>query len=162
MLLEAAINHVLWWETGGDLVNGAPHDDPDDPGGFTKWGISQRAWPNLSIKDLTKTQAETIYLNNYWFLFNINLLPPIIGIQVFDFGVTSGPSRAIRILQRTLNLKVDGNIGQKTIAACADPEAARKYLITRLNFYRKLKKSKYESGWENRAAACALVAGRFI
>ena len=158
---ESAIEHILWWETGGDIVNGAPHDDPDDPGGLTKWGISQKAGPKINIANLTKDQASKIYFNHYWLSPKISLLPPIVGIQVFDFGVTSGPYRAIRILQRTLKLEADGNTGTKTITACADPEAARKYLIARLNFYRKLKKSKYESGWENRAAACALVAGKF-
>lgn len=158
---DAAIAHILWWETGGDLINGAPHNDPEDPGGFTKWGVSQRAWPNISVKDLTRPQAEALYYERYWLDPKINLLPPVVGIQVIDFGVTSGPDRAIRILQRTLKLKADGKIGNQTITACSDSEAARKLLIARLYFYRRLNKSKYEDGWENRTASCALVAGRF-
>lgn len=158
---EAAIEHVLWHETGGDLINGAPHLDPDDPGGFTKWGIAQKSWPELDVRNLTRAKAEQIYFDHYWLSEKINTLPSIVGIQVFDFGVTAGPDRAVRILQRALGLKVDGSVGLKTIEACKNIEAAKKFLIARLYFYRRLNKSKYEDGWENRTAICALVAGKF-
>lgn len=158
---EAAINHVLWYETGGDLVNGALHLDPDDPGGLTKWGISQRAFPHLVIKDLNKKDAEDIYYEKYWTGPKIDQLPPRIAIQVFDHGVTAGPTRAIKILQSSVGLKADGIIGLKTKEACEWVDAARVFVIDRLDFYRRLNKPKYIDGWINRAAACALVAGKF-
>ncbi|MBK8639281.1 MAG: hypothetical protein IPN92_13770 [Chromatiaceae bacterium] len=45
------IAHVLAAE--GGLVN-----DPRDPGGVTKFGISQRAYPALNIRGLTPDDAK--------------------------------------------------------------------------------------------------------
>ena len=36
-------------------------DDPNDAGGATKYGISQRAYPNVDIRNLTEQQAREIY-----------------------------------------------------------------------------------------------------
>ena len=38
-------------------------DDPVDPGGETKYGISKKAYPFLDIKNLTIKQASDIYLS---------------------------------------------------------------------------------------------------
>ena len=53
------IAHVLAAE--GGLVN-----DPKDPGGVTKFGISQRSYPALDIRALTLDDAKTIYQRDYW------------------------------------------------------------------------------------------------
>ena len=45
------ISHVLAAE--GGLVN-----DPKDPGGVTKFGISQRSYPALNIRELTPDDAK--------------------------------------------------------------------------------------------------------
>ena len=41
-------------------------NDPADPGGETKFGISKRAYPQLDIKSLTLDQAKAIYRRDYW------------------------------------------------------------------------------------------------
>src|SRR5215468_2796972 len=41
-------------------------DNPDDRGGATKYGISQRAYPNEDIANLTEDQAKAIYKQDYW------------------------------------------------------------------------------------------------
>ena len=48
---DLAINYVL--ENEGGVV-----DDPNDPGGLTNFGISQKQYPDLDIRDLTRDQAE--------------------------------------------------------------------------------------------------------
>ena len=53
------IAHVLAAE--GGLVN-----DPQDPGGVTKFGISQRAYPALDIRALSLDDAKAIYQRDNW------------------------------------------------------------------------------------------------
>lgn len=45
---------------------GGYHNDPKDPGGETKYGISKKQYPNLDIKKLTVQDAKNIYYNDYW------------------------------------------------------------------------------------------------
>lgn len=53
------INKLLEYE--GGYVN-----NPLDPGGETKFGISKKSYPKLNIMELTKTQAIEIYYRDYW------------------------------------------------------------------------------------------------
>lgn len=53
---ERALAFCLKWE-GGDKIT----DDPRDPGGLTKFGISQRAYPNEDIRKLTRGRAAFLY-----------------------------------------------------------------------------------------------------
>ncbi|KWT77357.1 glycosyl hydrolase 108 family protein [Candidatus Magnetominusculus xianensis] len=55
----AAVRFVL--DAEGGYVN-----DPDDPGGETKYGISKRAYPSLDIKSLTIEDAKRLYRRDYW------------------------------------------------------------------------------------------------
>ena len=47
-------------EEGGYVNN------PADPGGMTKYGISKRSYPNLDIANLTIDQAKAIYERDFW------------------------------------------------------------------------------------------------
>src|SRR6185312_16903801 len=47
-------------------IEGGYSNDPRDPGGETKFGISKNAYPNLDIASLTLEQAQQIYLRDYW------------------------------------------------------------------------------------------------
>jgi len=49
-IIEVVLKHE------GGLV-----DDPDDPGGLTNLGISQRAYPNEDIRGLTVERAKELY-----------------------------------------------------------------------------------------------------
>ncbi|MBI5843910.1 MAG: hypothetical protein HZB23_04475 [Deltaproteobacteria bacterium] len=40
-------------------------NDPADPGGETRFGISRRAYPNEDIKALTRERAAEIYYRDY-------------------------------------------------------------------------------------------------
>ncbi len=37
-----------------------------DPGGLTKYGISQRSYPTLNIAALTLSEAQALYRRDYW------------------------------------------------------------------------------------------------
>ena len=137
--------------------------DKDDPGGTTKYGISQRAYPNLDIIKLSKADAVKIYYKDYWIKYKIQSLPNEIRHIIFD-GVVNQGNRIIKILQQVVNIKggnlvVDGLIGKNTIAQ------AKKYKpeVNRIRAYRimhyanlvkrKPKLEKYYYGWFVRALA---------
>ncbi len=99
---------------GGDKVT----RDPVDPGGVTKFGISQRSYPHLDIANLTYAQAKDIYIRDYFTRPHIHLLPnEKLQELVLDYAVHSGPETAIRAVQKLAGVYQDGKIGIKTIAA---------------------------------------------
>ncbi len=127
---EKAIEFVLRME--GDLT-----DDPKDPGGLTKYGISQKAYPNLDIRNLTVDDAKKIYENDYWKACKCDELATPFAISVFDTAVNQGVEKAKRLMQIALDVEVDGIIGDKTIGASfkADKSQIKKFLAKRLAEY---------------------------
>ena len=98
---------------GGDKVT----NDPLDPGGLTKFGISQRAYPDLDIANLTYEQAKDIYIRDYFMRPGFYKLPAELQEMVTDFGVHSGQGTAIKYLQKVVGVQQDGSIGPATIEA---------------------------------------------
>jgi len=85
---DKAVEFTLNWETGfGKTIYS---NNPKDPGGETKWGISKKAFPNLDIKNLTKDKAIEIYKSNYWNAMDCDNLPQYIDIVAFDIAVNQG------------------------------------------------------------------------
>lgn len=121
-------------------MEGGLTEDPADPGGLTKYGISQKSYPNLDIRNLTEDQAREIYKKDYWLPCSCNDLPTPFAIAVFDTAVNQGHTKAKRLLQIALDVPVDGVIGDKTIAAAfkAPPRQVKKYLAERLAAYARL------------------------
>ena len=107
---------IIQQETGGD-PNGGYTNDPDDPGGETKWGISKKAHPDLDIKSLTKEQAQVIYYIEYWLPIDIDGISDEIKMMLCDMGVNCGVATAKKYLQKAVGVEVDGVIGPKTIEA---------------------------------------------
>jgi lysozyme family protein len=102
-------NRLMKYE--GGYVN-----DPDDPGGETKFGISKRAFPDEDIANLSEGRAMQIYYEDYYKKVNADKLPERIAWQVFDFGVNAGVARSARMVQRLVGAYPDGKIGPTTIA----------------------------------------------
>ncbi len=92
-------------------------NDPRDPGGETKYGISARAYPNVNIRGLTLEIAKTIYRADYWARGYCNEMPGPLALLHFDSAVNNGVGQAARFLQQALGVKVDGDIGPATLAA---------------------------------------------
>lgn len=91
MSFERAFELVIGHE--GGYVN-----DPQDPGGETKFGISKRAYPTLDIKGLTIEQAREIYLRDYWFGAGCDkVADDAMAILMFDCAVNQGVFRAKQI-----------------------------------------------------------------
>lgn len=96
--------------------------DPADSGGRTKYGISERANPEAwADGDITYDEARAIYQTRYIEIDGISTIPDITLMhQVADFGVTSGPDTAVKVLQQLVGVTCDGKIGSTTLAAIAD------------------------------------------
>ena len=86
-----------------------------DPGGLTKYGISQRAYPKLDIIGLTREDAESIYHRDYWQPIHGDNLPDGLDLLLLDCAINQGPVTAIKLLQRALRIQADGLIGPMTL-----------------------------------------------
>lgn len=137
-------------------IEGGYVNDPKDPGGETKFGISKRAYPLIDIKNLTRDQARAIYETDFWSRIHAEALPDGVAYQVFDFAVNSGIETAVRYLQRAVGVADDGHWGPVTAAAAAKlSEAAliMRFLAERLDYWTKLSNwPDAGKGWARRAA----------
>ena len=87
----AATNDLIDnWE--GGYVN-----DPNDPGGETKYGISKHAYPHEDIKGLTRDRAMAIYYRDFWLPCASGVKDPVMLAKVFNMGVLIGCHTAIRL-----------------------------------------------------------------
>ena len=148
-IIEVVLHHE------GGYVN-----DPDDPGGETNFGIAKRSHPDVDIANLTKDGAKEIYKEQYWDKNKVESLSEDLRHIYFDMCVNQGRGRAVKILQRAANakganLKVDGGMGPKTIAAMEGVELQR-VRAYRVKYYadlvtRKPDLEKFYFGWFRRA-----------
>lgn len=118
---HAFVSQSIYFETGGDRAGGYTND-PLDSGGETKWGISKRAHPHLTIKDLTYKQAVDIYNEQYYDERYDYIRSDKLAYKLFDMGILSGSKRAITNLQSAINehgihVHVDGLFGPMTLTA---------------------------------------------
>ena len=136
-------------------------NDPDDPGGETKYGISKRAYPKLDIRNLTETDAMIIFHRDYYLPLNIQLfVDERIAWQVFDFGVNAGVVRSARMVQRIVGAYPDGKIGPTTIALINRHKGEFPlhilFMSARIRHYldlteKNIRNMKYLRGWLLRA-----------
>lgn len=149
MSFELCFDRLI--KTEAEYVN-----NPDDPGGETKWGISKRSYPHLNIASLTRDDARQIYLGDFWNRVNADRLPDSVAYQLFDFAVNSGIETAVRYLQRALRVADDGYWGPISQAAADGTSETDMILLLnaeRLDFMRRLKNWPYASkGWAGRIA----------
>ena len=144
----------------GGFVN-----DPDDPGGATKYGVTLGTLKRLGIdltndrrtdiadvKALTRDRAVQIFVEDYFIRPKLADLPEALQASVFDMYVNAG-ANGVKILQNLLNdmgadLQVDGALGPQTVAAAhqaalRDPLLlADAYGIARRNYYYRLADSR--------------------
>ena len=77
----------------GNRPDGGYTNNPADPGGETKFGISKRAHPNEDIKNLTPERALALYQAEYWTPIGADNLPIPTCVVAFDSAVNCGVSR---------------------------------------------------------------------
>jgi lysozyme family protein len=106
-------------------------NDPRDPGGETKFGISKRAHPSEDIAGMTLERAKAIYLRDYWGPVGCDAMPDEVKLHLFDLAVNSGMTAAITMLQAACGESQDGIIGPLTLQAAQSLPPLR--LVARLN-----------------------------
>ncbi|MHB9161389.1 MAG: glycoside hydrolase family 108 protein [Nitrosotalea sp.] len=164
--------HITMEQEGG-LV-----DNPKDPGGITNRGISLRFLQGCNLKydfdrngivddreirNLTDDQAKSIYKEEFFLRLSCHLIhhQSIIN-YLFDTGVNCGTSTAIKILQRalcaclkTIDVKIDGILGLKTLRMINDIYDTEKLITAmrseRAGYYRSLNNKTFIDGWLKRA-----------
>jgi lysozyme family protein len=147
-------------EIAGEIVDreGGYVNDPDDPGGATKFGVTIGTMRRLGldltgdgkvteadVRRLTRDRARAIFVEHYFRRPRLHELPEVIQPSIFDMYVNAG-GNAVKILQRLLaemghDVDADGTVGPRTIRAAeaAHAEApqlmADAYGIARRNYY---------------------------
>lgn len=132
------------------------YSEADKIGGITKWGISQKAYPMVNIKELTVEGAEYLYRRDYLAPLRADMFEDGVAYQLLDFGVNSGPLTALKQLQEAIGCKPDGRIGPITLAALAkhsESDLVMLVIAERLDFMASLKNWPENSrGWTRRMA----------
>lgn len=114
---------------------GGYSNHPDDAGGPTMHGVTQRMYdsycdrkglPRQSVKLLTLGEVQSFYREDYWNAAKLDFVSdPAICMEVFDSAVLHGPVQAVKFLQGAINfllppdhalLIVDGDLGPRTRA----------------------------------------------
>lgn len=91
----------------------------------TKYGISAAAHPSVNIAALTLTEAQAFFEAEYWTPIQGDKLPYALALCVADDAYNHGVDLAVRTLQHTLGVAVDGKMGPQTVAATRTQETAR-------------------------------------
>jgi lysozyme family protein len=150
---EEIIDKVI--EHEGGYVN-----DPQDPGGETKYGIAKNSNPDVDIKNLTVDGAKKIYWEKYWVPNKVDKVPSQLKYIYYDMCVNMGRGNAVKVLQRAANQKgntiaVDGGIGPNTLKAIKNLEVERARAF-RVKYYADLCTAKpdllkFYFGWFRRS-----------
>lgn len=168
--LESALKFVLRWE--GGFV-----DHPNDPGGRTNKGVTQKVYDGWrarqglarqDVKLIDDTEVHTIYATDYWLPPRCDRLDIPLDTVQFDTAVNMGNGRAIKFLQQAVGaVPVDGRYGpgtQSCVAGCDTGEALVAYCNAREAYYRDLavrnpKLAVFLKGWINRLNALRKQVG---
>jgi lysozyme family protein len=97
-------------------------NNPNDPGGETKYGISKKSYPNCDIAGLSESKAREIYKKDYWEKIKGDYLPFPIDMCAMDFAVNAGVSASETMLMNSKDYK--------------------SFLLNRINFYINLTAKK--------------------
>lgn len=136
MTIESIINGVI--EVEGGYV-----DHPSDPGGATKYGITEKVARANGyrghMRDLPRSTAYSIYYTRYVVGPNFDDIAALdlkVAEELIDTGVNAGTDRAAEWFQQALNslnergkaypdIKIDGDLGTATLSAFKSFRARR-------------------------------------
>ncbi|WP_262265508.1 glycoside hydrolase family 108 protein [Microvirga yunnanensis] len=154
---QASLKIVLVHE--GGYVN-----HPKDPGGATNKGVTQRVYdgyrkrnglPVRSVKFISDKEVAEIAKRQYWDAVKGDLLPAGVDFVLFDGAYNSGPSQSIKWAQRAVGVKVDGILGEATLAAIENhpdhDKLIAEIIARRLGFLKALRTwPTFGKGWGKR------------
>jgi lysozyme family protein len=119
-----------------------------DRGGKTNYGVTNVTFHEaqrqriiskniVSVKNITKKDAEKIFKQMYWDKIHGDDLPRDLSIAMFDMAINSGPKTAVTTLQKILKVTPDGVVGSETLLAIDN------YKGNLLDDYIKAREAKY-------------------
>ena len=157
---EKAVQKVIRREGGAKFT-----DIAEDKGGATKYGISQRAFPNENIRNLTEARAKELYRLNYWNKAQGDkIASQAVAESVFDACVNMGVKPACKLAQLAVDvIPVDGIVGKDTLKAlnAVDEDLfLAKFALEKVGRYAAIcnkdrTQSKFLLGWINRTMESA-------
>ena len=165
----ASLPFVLRWE--GGFVN-----HPNDPGGATNKGVTQRVYddwrqrngmPAQDVRQIADTEVHAIYEDNYWKPSRCDVLRRELDLIQFDTAVNMGVKRAVKMLQESVSCPVDGAFGSGTQKAADECDLGKTMILyckARELYYRGLSERRPElavflKGWLNRLNALRAEVG---
>lgn len=120
-------------------LEGGYVNNPADPGGATKYGVTQRTLDRLRVLpefqtvatedepsppmlpaivgELSNAQATLIYASTDWKLIQGDALPPTLAPLMLHAAVNMGDGTAVKMLQAIVGTKADGVMGPATVRA---------------------------------------------
>lgn len=155
---NAAVQMILIDE--GPMSDDALGTDPD--GGLTKYGWSQTQNPDIDVANLTRAQAIQLYYTRMWLYNSCDKMSWPVNLMLFDSSVNQGPECAARLLQASVGVIEDGDIGPITLAAVNNQASqvltARFTAKRAVNYTTDLEWSMDGEGWMYRLAHNCLAA----
>jgi lysozyme family protein len=172
----SAFNHAMLEEVGPhwnpedpDVIQGLMNtpqqkrkvgyvNHPQDPGGETKYGVAQKANPEILVRYLDLEGAMRIYYEKYWLKGRCDDMPFPLSAMHFDGCINHGVGRANKIIQEAVGVEDDGVIGNQTLSAinAADQQNIISSISSiRTEFYheiveRKQSQQVFLNGWLGR------------
>lgn len=167
--IDPAFDYVMDLEGGGNV-----HTVEGDPGGTTKWGVTQRDYPNLDIPDLTRDQAKEIFRQDYWDpVQGDDIRSQEIATELVEMAFNTGIPAAVHTAQSATNdvlkragdtfrLAVDGIFGPQTLKGLnriagmngiAEMAWDGRFNLRQLKYYRNLDRDlvdRFFVGWTRR------------
>lgn len=139
--------------------------DPHDPGGESKFGISKRSFPLEDIPSLSEERARFLARREFWSPAGCDALPDPLKYPVFDLAYHSGVTRAIKLLQRSVEETEDGILGPRTIQAINSLDwwrIAMRLTAFRMSFQTALATwPSHGKGWTRRNAENLLLSAEY-
>lgn len=162
---DAIISHIFESEGGAKYT-----DDPLDPGGSTKFGITQRTLARYrgravtaqDVKDLQEPEARDIAYAFYFVEHGIDRITnPHLRYALVDFTYLFGADDSIPALQEIVGTAPDGKLGPKTAAAAnaAEPRrvinllAVKRVKLHAARVVSNETQLRFLRGWINRATS---------
>jgi lysozyme family protein len=128
----------------------------------TKYGLSAGTYPGLDIKNLTLSQAQQIYHEDWWVRFKGDDLPYELAFQVFDAEVNHGHQTGVKFLQQAVGSAPDGKLGPVTLSlfkVLGEDKTIMRLLSIRMDYFTDIKTwDTYGRGWAKRVAKLLMAA----
>jgi lysozyme family protein len=131
-------------------------DVAGDEGGLTNFGLSQRSYPDLDLRNLTVEQARAVYFHDFWLFQGVN--NQSVCTKLMDSYVNLRHT-AIKLAQIVVNAEQDGVYGPTTERLINLEDAAtflQRYRNELVDHYLKIaeenpSQTKFLQGWLRRA-----------